>query len=316
MKSSTFALEVNGIRLGGHAWSPDGPVRAAVVIAHGMAEHGARYARFAQALAEHGVATWAVDHRGHGRTARTIDRAGHVADRGGWALLVDDLRSVVRHVRMLHPQLPLVLLGHSMGSLVARELVSQPPLLVDGLIISGAPGDAGALGGVGQVLARSQVRLRGPAHRSRLLDRLAFGSNNAAFKPARTPFDWLSGDPREVDAYLADEWCGFVCSTSFFADLLGAVSRVNSVAVSRATADALPILVVAGDADPLAKGGQATHAIVEGYRRAGVVQVTEKIYPGGRHEVLNDVMRDQVTADILGWLEELITSLDTAGVSD
>lgn len=308
MKSSTFELEVNGIRLGGHSWGPDGPPRATVVIAHGMAEHGARYARFAEVLAQHGIASWAVDHRGHKLTAKIVDRAGHVADSGGWTLMLDDLRSVVRHVRMLHPDVPLVLFGHSMGTMLVRELVSQPPLLADGLIISGAPGDPGMKLRAGLALARSQVKLRGPAHRSKLLDRLTFGANNSAFTPARTAFDWLSGDPAEVDAYVADPWCGFLCSTSFYVDLVSAIIRVNSATTSRATDRGLPILAIAGDADPVSANGASMTAIVEGYREAGVREVTEKLYSGGRHEPLNDVMRQQVTDDIVAWIEALVSA--------
>lgn len=308
MKSSTFELEVNGTRLGGHSWSPDGEPRAAVVIAHGVGEHGARYERFATALADHGIATWAVDHRGHKLTAGTLERAGHVADRGGWALMLDDLRQVVRHVRFLHPELPLVLIGHSMGSLLARELVSQPPLLVDGLVISGPPGDEGLLGRAGVGLAASQVRLRGPQHRSKLLNRLTLGSNNAAFKPNRTDADWLSGVPEWVDAYVADPWCGFVCSTSFFLDLIKATTRVNSAQVYAATDRGLPILIVQGEDDPVGKNGKVAPLVAAGYSQAGIENVRLRMWPKGRHELLGDVMAQEVTDEIIDWIE------DTTGI--
>lgn len=305
MKASQFDLELNGIRLGGHSWLPDGDARAAVVVSHGMAEHGARYDDFGRALADQGVAVFAVDHRGHRLTAGAPGRAGHVADRGGWQLMVDDLRAVVRHVRFRHPDVPVVLFGHSMGTLVARELVTQPPLLVDGLVLSAPPGDPGVKGGPGLMLARGLVRTRGADHRSALLDRLTFGSFNSAFKPARTSFDWLSGVPEEVDAYVADEWCGFVCSTSFFRDLVQATMRVNSVRVVDATPRDLPILLVSGSDDPVTGGGVVAQKVATAYEAAGVSRVEVNIYPGGRHELLHDVMADEVTADILGFIDSL-----------
>lgn len=311
MKATQFDLEVNGTRLGGHSWLPDstevedGQARAAVVISHGMAEHGGRYAGFARALAEQGIAVFAVDHRGHRLTASAPGRAGHVADRGGWQLLVDDLRAVVRHVRFLHPEVPLVLLGHSMGTLVARELVTQPPLLVDALVVSAPPGDPGVMGGPGAALASTIVRTRGAAHRSKLLDRLTFGSFNAAFKPARTEFDWISGVPEEVDSYVADEWCGFVCSASFFRDLIRASQRVNGRDAAEATPKELPILLLSGSDDPVTGGGVSAQRAATAYEAAGVTRVEVNIYPGGRHELLHDVMAEEVTADIVGFINDL-----------
>ncbi|MGJ6980891.1 lysophospholipase [Aestuariimicrobium soli] len=311
MKATQFDLEVNGTRLGGHSWlpdaskTPDGHARAALVIAHGMAEHGGRYDRFARALAARGVAVFAVDQRGHKLTAAAPSRAGHVADRGGWQLLVDDLRGVVRHVRFRHRDVPLVLMGHSMGSLVARELVTQPPLLVDGLVVSSPPGDPGLLGHPGSALATGIVRVRGAAHRSKTLDRLTFGSFNNAFRPTRTDFDWLSSLPDEVDAYVADEWCGFVCSASFFRDLVRATQRVNGRAVAAATPNDLPILLLSGSDDPVTASGVSAQKAAITYEAAGVARVEVNIYPGGRHEMLHDVMADAVTADVLRFIESL-----------
>ncbi|CAI9400299.1 alpha/beta hydrolase [Aestuariimicrobium sp. T2.26MG-19.2B] len=310
MKATQFDLEVNGTRLGGRSWlpdaqdTPDGRARAALVIVHGVAEHGGRYAAFATAAAEQGIAVFAVDHRGHGLTAGTVARAGHVADRGGWQLIVDDLRAVVRHVRFRHPDVPVVLLGHSMGSLVARELVTQPPLLVDGMVLIGPPGHPGAKA-AGTVLASAIVRTRGAEHRSKLLDRLTFAGHNAAFSPARTDRDWLSGVPEQVDSYLADEWCGFVCSASFMRDLARAAVRVNSPENAASTPHDLPILLLAGSDDPVSNSGVAAQRAAVAYEAAGVKRVEVNIYPGGRHELLNDVMAAEVTHDILAFVDTL-----------
>lgn len=193
----------DGVVIRGQRWLPDGEARAVVQIAHGMAEHSARYERFAQELNAAGYAVYANDHRGHGRTAEG-GVLGHFADDDGWARVVDDLLQVTRRAQAEVPGRPVVLLGHSMGSLLVRTFAAQHGDLLAGLIVSGTPADPGLLGRVGRQVARAEGRLRGRTHASKLLDTMSFGAFNKQFAPARTDFDWLSRDEAAVDDYVAD----------------------------------------------------------------------------------------------------------------
>jgi len=308
MRSSTDTLTTtDGTPLFVRRWLPDGPVRAVVLIAHGMAEHSARYQRFAERLTREGYAVYAVDHRGHGQTASsaTPDH-GYLADAEGFDTVVADLRAVTEEARREHPDLPVVLFGHSMGSFLARAYAITWGHELAGLVLSGTAGDPGALGRVGRVVAQAQARVRGRRHPSGLMNTLTFGQYNAPFKPNRTAFDWLSRDPDEVDKYVADLECGNVFTAGFYADVLGGLARVNTDGeVSRVPKD-LPILLVSGDMDPVGEQGKGVRRVSEQYERVGVRDVTLKLYPGARHELLNETNRDEVMGDIVAWLAERI----------
>jgi alpha-beta hydrolase superfamily lysophospholipase len=304
MQSSTFTLaSSDGTQLHVNRWLPDGPAKAVVQIAHGMAEHSDRYARFAERLTAAGYAVYANDHRGHGGTARTPADAGYFADDKGWDAVVGDLHLLSDHAREENPGLPFFLFGHSMGSFLSRSYASRFGADLDGLVLSGTAGDPGALGKVGLGLATAQARLRGRRHPSGLMDQLTFGQYGAAFKPNRTKFDWLSRDEAEVDAYVADERCGNVFTAGFFVDLLGGLAAINSDGlVSRVPKD-LPIFVFSGDLDPVGDKGKGPQAVADQYRRLGVGDVTLKLWPQGRHEMLNETNRDEVMDSVVEWLD-------------
>ena len=224
--TTTTVTASDGTALQTHRWLPEGPPKAVVQIAHGMAEHAARYARLAEALTASGYAVYASDHRGHGATASKEDH-GYFADHDGWATVVADLRAVTDLAREENPGLPVFLLGHSMGSFLSRAYVIDDSRELAGVVLSGTAGDPGLLGKVGALVAHTEARLRGRRHVSTLLDKLTFGQYNAAFKPNRTDFDWLSRDEAEVDLYVADDLCGNTFTSGFFADLLGGLSAIN-----------------------------------------------------------------------------------------
>lgn len=311
MESSTLAVSAaDGSSLHTYRWLPAVPPRAVVQLAHGMAEHAARYERFAEALTGAGYAVYANDHRGHGRTASTTDH-GYFADVDGFATVVDDLRAVTDVAQAEHPGVPVVLFGHSMGSFLSRAYAAEHGTRLAGLILSGTAGDPGRLVVVGRGLARLQARLRGRRHPSGLMDRLTFGQYNAGFKPNRTDFDWLSRDDAEVDKYIADPLCGNVFSAAFYADLLGGLQQVNRPSAYAAVPADLPILVFAGEQDPLGDGGgKGPREVADRYRAAGVDDVTTTIYPDARHEMLNETNRDAVVADVLAWLDERLPTRD------
>ncbi|GAA4393817.1 alpha/beta hydrolase [Ornithinibacter aureus] len=303
MQSTTTTVTASdGTALHTNRWVPDGAPKAVVQIAHGMAEHSARYARLAQALTEHGYAVYAHDHRGHGSTASEIDH-GYFADENGWDAVVADMRAVTRFAQEENPGLPVFLLGHSMGSFLSRTYVIEDSRDLAGLVLSGTGGDPGPLGKIGLGVARLEKRVRGPRHVSALLDKLTFGQFNAAFKPNRTGFDWLSRDDAEVDAYVDDTYCGRTFTSGFFVDLFGGIQVINDRRqVARVRRD-LPILLIAGDKDPVGDGGKGPRAVAEQYTSVGVLDVTCTLYPGARHEIFNETNRDEVTADLVAWLD-------------
>lgn len=294
-------------------WLPDGEhPRAVIQLVHGMAEHSARYRRFAQAAVARGLAVVADDHRGHGATIATPDERGHTDDVDGWTRILDDLTHVRAMINATWPGVPVILMGHSWGSVLVRGWVADlsrhaealgGQAALAGLVVMGTVGDPGTLGRIGVRIARAEARLRGPRHVSTALERMAGSGRNAAFEPRRTDFDWLSRDEAEVDAYLADPLCGFVCTSAFFRDLAVGAVEVNRSAAFEAIPRDLPVLVVSGQADPVGGMGQGVRDVATAMRRAGVREVTLRLYPQARHELLNETNRDEVTAELLAWME-------------
>ncbi|GGK70618.1 alpha/beta hydrolase [Ornithinimicrobium pekingense] len=303
MQGTTLSHTVpDGTVLHVHRWLPDGRPRAVVQVVHGMVEHAARYAHVGERLAARGYAVYASDHRGHGRTAPGAEHLGHLGDEHGFADVVDDLVALTDHLRGEHPGVPLVLLGHSMGSLLARAYAARHGERLAGLILSGTAGDPGLLGLVGLRLAELEARLRGPRARSRLMEALVLGPYNRPFRPNRTRFDWLSRDEAQVDSYAADELCGGTATAGFYRDLLTGTRWVSEESTYAMTPQDLPVHVVAGEVDPVG-GAAAVAEVSQRLRRAGVRDVTTKVWPDARHEVLNEVNRDEVEDDLLAWLD-------------
>lgn len=300
MTTTSTIPAADGRPISVHEWTPERDPRAVVVIAHGMAEHARRYEALAADLTAAGYAVLAHDHLGHGEGAEQL---GWFAERDGWATVVDDMRRVVAHAHERWPDQPVVLLGHSMGSLLARQYVIDDASDVDALVLSGTAVDPGIVGRVGRLVAGAEARVRGSRHPSRLMNRLTFGSYNKG-TAGRTEFDWLSRDEAVVDDYIEDPLSGSVHSSGFFVDLLGGVATINRRAsIARVRTD-LPIYVVAGEADPVGgKRAAGPRRVAQLHTAAGVKDVTLKIYPGARHEVFNETNRDEVVADLLAWLD-------------
>jgi len=287
-----------------HRWLPSAPARATLLVAHGMAEHGARYARLALALNAAGWVVYALDWPGHGRSVRGAGELGHFADRDGWRYALDALQLVRRQAAQEQAGLPLFLLGHSMGSFLGQHHIVEQGEGLAGVILSASSGSMGPMRAPGALLLRLEAALLGARHPSALAEALSFKSFNKKFAPARTSADWLSRDPAEVDKYVADPLCGFRCSASLWASLLGAgASLLDPQRLSRIP-KSLPVLLIAGSDDPVSFGAKGPELLLRAYRAAGLKDVTVKIYEGGRHELLNEIAqcREQVTADLLNWL--------------
>ena len=282
--TSSFVSTADGTKVTTYLWAnvASEPI-GAVLIAHGLAEHGERYDRFAKALNAAGFVVHAVDHRGHGRTAN-----GRLGDLGaaGFDGLIADLAQYGSVLRAQHGSLPLFLLGHSMGSFAAQAVILDHSSTWSGVILSGST----ALDALAAAMANA------PADAPAGLE--AF---NAGFEQ-RTGYEWLSRDDAEVDAYVADSWCGWDVPDDLIPSLFSPASRLADPALLAGIRSGLPILLASGDADPLAGGGALIQLLGQRYRDAGIADVTVKLYPAARHEILNETNRTEVTADIVAWL--------------
>ncbi|MGX5797654.1 alpha/beta hydrolase [Pseudomonas sp. ArH3a] len=305
MNHSTFWLTANDrSRLYVNQWLPESQARAMIMLSHGMAEHSGRYARLAEALCAAGYGLYALDQRGHGRTADE-GTLGLYAEKDGWTKVVGDLASLNQHIGQQQPGLPIILLGHSMGSYIAQAYLLHHSASLNGAILSGSNFQPVALYRAAKVIARIERARQGLRGRSALIEFLSFGSFNKAFKPTRTAFDWLSRDPVEVDKYINDPLCGFRCTNQLWIDLLGGLQQISKASNLTQIDPGLPLLIMGGECDPVSEG-KRLKSLAHALREAGCQNLQLNIYPQARHEVFNETNRDEVTADVLRWLEQAL----------
>jgi len=306
-RTSTFTLTLlDGVDLFIYCWLPMEKPKAVVQIAHGLAEHAARSARLADALTAAGYAVYANDHRGHGRTVKSADDLGFFAERDGWRKCVNDLWQLNRHVAASHPGLPIVLLGHSMGSTLAEQFMGDHGDVLAGVVLSGANGKPTLLAKIGGAITWAERVRLGARGKSRLVQSLTFDAFNKNFAPARTAFDWLSRDPAEVDKYVADPLCGFPATVQLWIDLLDGWAAVSCPAHRNRVPKALPLYLIAGGRDPVSGNTRQLEPWIAEHRAAGSMNLTHKFYSEARHELFNETNRDEVTADLIGWLEQIV----------
>jgi alpha-beta hydrolase superfamily lysophospholipase len=292
------------------ARTPEGVLRprAIVQIVHGMAEHGARYARFAQALMEHGYGAYIADQRGHGQTVTRREDLGHFADEDGWEKVVSDQVALLSEIESRHPGTPVFLMGHSMGSYVARSTALRVAPDLSGLILSGTSHDAPIAMRAARMLANTERLRLGKRGKSALLRSMTFGAFNKKFSDPRTPCDWLSRDNFEVDKYIADPLCGFESSTQLFSDMFGGMIEIFTQENLEKLPKQLPIYILSGELDPLNGKLVAIKKLHKALETAGIANVTLRVYQEARHELLNETNRDEVTHDLIQWLDERLSS--------
>ena len=302
-EDTTFKFtDPQGFEIFVYRWAPPSgvAVRAVVQIEHGAAEHALRYERVARYLNQNGYIVYADDHRGHWKTAQTMDKAG-ICSPDGWNWMVKDAKQLTDIIKEKHPGLPVFLLGHSMGSLMAQQYIQNWGAELQGVILSGTTGismvDA-------SVVPMAEQAAQGEAvnQPSELFAGL-FASVNEPFEPVSTPFDWLSRDDQEVQKYIDDPWCGFLFTNGMTYEFVkGMVNLFNPENEARIPKE-LPVYVISGEMDPVG-ANDGVKVLVQRYQDdLGLVDVSSKIYPGARHEILNETNRDEVHADILNWLE-------------
>lgn len=303
MKTETLFLNMddgaeNYIRRWAQVEKPQGVVQ----IAHGMAEHSARYDRFARFCNELDFIVVANDHRGHGQTGEKAGVVGYFAEENGFDRVVDDLYDIHRWLKKEYPQLPMFLMGHSMGSFLVRRYLQKYGQTIQGAILMGSGGHPGFALKVGRFIARRQMR-KDPTRPSKLLDKMSFGSYNRGVKNPETKFDWLSRDTREVQKYIEDPYCGMVCSSGFFYDLFTGLEQIHDPALITQVPKDLPILVVSGEADPVGSYGAGIAQFVGQLKAQGMDNVETKLYEGARHELLNEINKEEVMEDLGRWLK-------------
>jgi alpha-beta hydrolase superfamily lysophospholipase len=307
MNHDAFWLDTNDhSRLYVNHWYPPVAPRAVVMLSHGMAEHSARYERFGAALSAAGFELYAPDQRGHGKTA-AHGVLGHYADADGWNKVVGDLACLRQYIGQKHPGLPVFLMGHSMGSYIAQAYLLHHSASLQGAILSGSNFQPASLYRSASLVARLERLRQGATGRSALIEWLSFGSFNKAFEPKRTAFDWLSRDPQEVDRYVNDPLCGFRCTNQFWLDMLAGLQQISKPTNLAQIDPGLPLLVMGGECDPVSNGKRLKD-LADALISAGNRALALKIYPQARHELLNETNRDEVTRDLLAWLEHALAN--------
>jgi len=284
-------------------WRPAAP-RVLIHLFHGLGEHKARYERFAQFCNESGIVVAAHSHRGHGESY-SDEELGHYADTDGWQWVLDDARTVQRHLAEQMPDLPLVILGHSMGSYIAQSFVMRDYGQPSALILSASTYAPRGQLIIGHWLA-GLVRLAGRRKKSPLLNKMGFGDFNKRFAPNRTEFDWLSRDDAEVDKYVNDRLCGAPSTSQLWYDLTGGLIEISTAKSLRKVPADLPILITGGSDDPVG-GRVGMQRLADAYRKCGHSRVSLEVYEQGRHEMFNETNRDRFFADIVGWIDNSIT---------
>ena len=310
MRENHFIFTADdGAKLFVYRWLPDVGIGKAVVhIAHGLAEHAGRYEPLAEVLTEHGYVVFANDQRGHGKTAQRPEDVGHFADNDGWQRILRDIEELARLERNEFFGHRVILFGHSMGSLVAQHLATRD--LFDAVAMSGANGILSPLARIGKWIAKFERWRLGKRGKSELINNLTFDAFNKAFQPNRTSFDWLSRDEAEVDKYIADPMCGFLCSTQLWVDLLGAMTEAADPRFRARVPKQLPMYLFSGSKDQVNDEGRGSTALAESYRSIGMEKVSYRIFTGARHETLNELNREEVTEHLVDWMNAIVKILE------
>ncbi|MEJ8854958.1 alpha/beta fold hydrolase [Variovorax robiniae] len=281
-----FDLTANdGHLIEAHRWLGSGTPRAVVQLAHGMGEHSLRYRPLCDALVQAGYVVYANEHRGHGKGAQALGELGEFGPRG-FGGLVEDMAQLSRHARAAHAGLPLILIGHSMGSFATQYFLVQHSDLLSGAVLSGT----------------SALDLLGAA----LQSGFKLEDMNAALPDVRTPFDWLSRDPAQVDAYIADPLCGFTVTAEGMGSMFAGLADLAPAAMQSRIRPDLPVYLFTGDQDPVSNKAQWFYPLVERYREAGLRDVSCHVFGGARHETLNETNREEVFAVLLAWIARVV----------
>ncbi len=283
-------------------YTPDaGEVKAVIVMHHGMAEHQERYQAYFEYLTSQGYAVFMHDMANHGKSNEDFNISGYFGEKDGYKALIADLKTVFDKAKEEYPEKKIIVFGHSMGSFIVRCFAAQYGAQIDGAVFMGT-GGPNPIAGMGDMLSALVAKTKGRLHKSKTLDKLTFGSYNSKFE-GRTAFDWLTRDNSIVDKYIADKYCGFLFSAQGMNDLVKLNIASNTKDWYNSVPKDLPILIISGAMDPVGEYGKGLRTIEANLIGTGHTKVTLKLYPDCRHEILNELNKDEVYADISSFIE-------------
>lgn len=288
-----------GKKINAYTWKCDKKPKAIIYIVHGMVENAKRYDYLANKLVNEGYIVYSHDHRGHGDTDKTEERRGYIADTEGFEVLVENLRELIQNAKDENEGLELILFGHSMGSFISMRYMQLYGEHINRVILSGTDGKVKPISSIGIIIARIEIALFGRMHKSKVMDKLIFGGFNNKFEPARTEFDWICRNEKTVDEYIQNPNYGFVCSASFYYDLMRGLKKLHKTEEMNKLRKNTSFYIFAGDMDPVGQFGDGIKSLVKELNSYGLTNVTYKLYEGGRHEMLNEENRDEVIEDMI-----------------
>lgn len=313
MRTDFFFKSGSGARLHGCRWTPDSQVRAVLQIVHGIAEYVERYDGFANFLNRQGILVVAEDHMGHGKSISQECPQGYFA--GGWQTAVDDTYRLTRDTMAEFRDVPFILFGHSMGSFMARTILAKyPDSGITAAVICGTGWQPAPVLAAGKAACALVCRAKGERAPSPLLQAMAFGTYNRKVEHPRTPYDWLSRDNSVVNAYKADPLCGFTPTAGLMRDMMEGIAYIQREENLAKMGKALPVLFIAGGDDPVGSYGAGVRTAAEAFRKAGMERVDVRIYPLCRHELLNEINREEIMDDVSRWIDGVLEKIPAAQI--
>lgn len=313
MRTDFFFKSGSGARLHGCRWTPDSQVRAVLQIVHGIAEYVERYDGFANFLNRQGILVVAEDHMGHGKSISQECPQGYFA--GGWQTAVDDTYRLTRDTMAEFRDVPFILFGHSMGSFMARTILAKyPDSGITAAVICGTGWQPAPVLAAGKAACALVCRAKGERAPSPLLQAMAFGTYNRKVEHPRTPYDWLSRDNSVVNAYKADPLCGFTPTAGLMRDMMEGIAYIQREENLAKMGKALPVLFIAGGDDPVGSYGAGVRTAAEAFRKAGMERVDVRIYPLCRHELLNEINREEIMDDVSRWIDGVLEKISAAQI--
>ena len=312
MKSSTFTFtDQDGIEIFVYKFEPDIEPKAVVQITHGLAEHAKRYTRVAEYLCKEGYVCYANDARGHGRTAGDLTEATLAGNAGvlgpnGWKGVVNDIHELSMIIKKEQSNLPLFLIGHSWGAMLSQDYIQEWGSEINGCILSGTNGKIRALViKAGKVIIKGEIKKRGLTEPSQKMDDLNFKSNNHDWKKdeGATGFEWLSRDKEEVQKYIDDPWCGFVSPANLWLEFIYGMEKLYDSKNEQRVPKDLPIYFISGSLCPIGNKTKWVKAMINRFIKYGIEDVTYKFYEDTRHEIFNEINREEVFKDVINWLD-------------
>ena len=284
-------------------WIPDNTPQAILQICHGMNEYIGRYDRFASFLAENGFYVTGNDHLGHGESVQNDDMYGYFHESKGNEYVIGDIHTLREITSQKYPGIPYFMLGHSMGSFLLRQYITLHGQGLKGVIIMGTGSQPGIVLNIAKFLCKNAARSKGWHYRSHFINNLAVGGYNKKFQPSRTPVDWLTRDTAVTDAYIRDPWCTFTFTVNAYYHMFRGIEQLQDPAnIARIPKD-LPMFLVSGAEDPVGGFGKGVTKAYQTYQNAGIRDLSMKLYPDDRHELLNELDKNQVDQDLLQWME-------------